>query len=127
MARPVCGYSVQIRVHLQYQNLLTGYTEKVHGRRLKLFQNSDYEVMEELRNHLSYQEGEYQCVQEFVGIRHVKEEIEFQVKWRCFTLAENDWVSATSLREDFLVMFEQYVDDLLANGSPHERKLAESL
>ena len=40
------------------EDLLSGERLEVHGRRLKFFRNKDYEVTEQLMNHLSYQTGE---------------------------------------------------------------------
>lgn len=41
----------------------------MHGRRLKFFRNKDFEVTEEVRNHLAYQENELLVVKSFDDIR----------------------------------------------------------
>ena len=57
------------------EDLLSGKRMEVHGRRLKFFRNKDFEVTEEVRNHLAYQQNELLVVNEFQDIRQVGEKI----------------------------------------------------
>ena len=120
-----------VKVHSEYiftiKNLLNGKTEEAHGRRLKLFRNSEYQVTEELINHLAYQEGELLVIEEFRGIRQRRGQTELHVKWKGFDVSESDWISTQSLRDDVPVMLDQYLSHLRKNGTPHEKKLAASI
>ena len=43
--------------------------QEFHGRRLKLFRSKDFEVTDEVLNHLAYQSGELLVVESFIDIR----------------------------------------------------------
>ena len=64
--------------------LLTGIKEEVHGRRLRFFRNSAFDVTEELRQHLANQKDELFVIEEFNAIRRRGTKFELRVKWRGF-------------------------------------------
>jgi len=109
------------------ENLLTSKKEEAHGRRLKFYRNKDYEVTEELKDHLSYQQNELLLIERFDDIRRNKGDIELQVKWRGFSEDEQDWVSLSTLREDVPVLVEEYLSDIKDNGTQRQRRLATTL
>ena len=109
------------------QNLLTGERQESHGRRLRFFRNSSFQVTEELREHLSYQKDEMFVFEEFTGIRHKWPNLELRVKWRGFLDDESDWTLLWSLQEDVPQIVEDYLSELRSSGSVRERKLAASI
>ncbi len=109
------------------EDLLTGEREEAHGRRLRFFRNSSFNVTEELRHHLAYQKGELLIVEEFTGIRRKGTEFELRVKWRGFPEDESDWTSLSTLQEDVPDMVRDYIAELRTSGTPRERKLAASI
>ena len=53
----------------EIKNLKNGKTELAHRRRLKYVRNSDFNVTEEIREFLEYQEGELLMVDSFEDVR----------------------------------------------------------
>ncbi len=109
------------------KNLRSDATETAHGRRLKLFRNSDYMVTEELLNHLAYQDNELLLIEEFLNIRRRSNGVELEVKWQGFDDTETDWVFIETLREDVPVMLDEYLQQVQQQGPPAQRKLLSSL
>ncbi len=109
------------------EDLLTGEREEAHGRRLRFFRNSSFQVTEELRHHLAYQKNELLVIEEFTGIRRKGTDFELRVKWRGFPDTETDWTPLATLQEDVPEMVRDYVQDLLRSGTPRERTLAASI
>lgn len=120
-----------VKVHSDFiftiKNIVSGQTEEAHGRRLKFFRNSDYEVTEALRDHLAHQEGDLLVIEEFLGIRRRRGTVEIKVKWKGFDATETDWVDVTLLKEDVPVLLRDYVEDMKANGTTNKRKLVASI
>lgn len=111
----------------QIENLLTGDKEDAHGRRLKFFRNKDYEVTEELKDHLAYQGDELLVIDKFEDIRQVDGSTQVYVKWKGFSDSENDWVSFDSLKEDVPALIDEYIQDLASNGTERQRSIASSI
>lgn len=109
------------------ENILTGRKQEVHGRRLKLFQNKEYEVSEELLDHLTYQAGEVFAIEEFQDIRRRQGSVEIFTKWRGFTDEESEWVSFSSLIEDVPEMVSECIEELLNTGTARQRSIASSI
>ena len=99
------------------QDLLTEERQESHGRRLRFFRNSSFQVTEELREYLSYQKDEMFVVEEFTGIRRKGPNLELRVKWRGFPSDESDWTLLSSLQEDVSQMVEDYLSELRSSGS----------
>lgn len=100
------------------EDLLSGEKEESRGRRLKLCRNSDFEVTEELKEHLAYQDGELLVVERFEDTRRNAGTVELQVKWRSFT---------KTLREDFPVMLQEYLDYVGSSGTARNRRIVASI
>lgn len=58
------------------EKLLTSKKEEVHCRRLKFFRNKDYKVIEEMLDHLVYQQGELHLIHSFFDIRKARGNVE---------------------------------------------------
>lgn len=82
MVRSVRGEEMQEQLYFEVENILSGVTEEVHGRRLKFLRNKSSEVEEEVRNHLSYQQDELLTIKDFDDIRNLNGQIEILVHWR---------------------------------------------
>ena len=108
------------------EDLINGKKWEVHGRRLKFFRNKDYQVEEEVLNHLAYQAGELLVVDSFTDIRREHGVIEIQVKWRGFAEEESDWVTLSSLREDVPDLVDDYIKDIQKTGTMRQRTVAKS-
>jgi len=106
------------------EDLLSGEKTEAHGRRLKFFRNSSYEITEELLNHLAYQENELMVISTFNGIRRSQGELQVLAKWRGLSADEDSWEPVDTLREDVPDMLQDYIDSLLESGSRTEKKLA---
>ena len=111
----------------QIEKLGTGIKSTSHGRRQKLFRNSDYEITEDVLNHLDYQKGELLVIESFENIRERQGHIELEVKWRGFESAENDWLSLEVLREDVPEMLSEHLEEISASGTPRQRAIAKRL
>jgi len=109
------------------EDLLSGERNEVHGRRLKLFRNKDYNVTQEVLDHLQYQQGELLVIKEFHGIRKIDGQVELLVEWKGFTDSEKDWVAYPSLKEDVPELVQEYIDELKQSGSKQEKTLAASI
>lgn len=109
------------------EHLVSGKREEAHGRRLRFFRNSSFNVTEELLNHLEYQAGELYLIEEFTGIRRKGTQFEIRVKWRGFPETESDWIKYSSLQQDVPDLINEYINDLARSGTPRERKLAASI
>ncbi len=109
------------------ESLLDGTKEESHGRRLKFFRNSDFNVTEELLNHLSYQKGELLVVHEFLDIRRRRGQVELEVKWRGFGNEETDWVTLKSLQEDVPELVSEYIASVINTGTRRQRSIASTI
>lgn len=109
------------------QHLLSGKSEDVHGRRLKFFKNSSFNVDEEMQEHLEYQDGELLTVEELCDIRSKSGKTEVLVQWKGFSADERDWVDVRSLRDDIPELLDSYLTDVKINGDARQRKLVSSL
>ena len=106
------------------QHLLSNKKEHVHGTQLKLFRNSDYELTEEMDEHLRFQQGELFIVSEILDIRKKHGKIELLASW--FGLDEATWETLDHLRDDVPEMVEDYLNHLCESGSPADKRLARS-
>lgn len=59
----------QEQLIFEVENLLDGKKELVHGRRLKLFRNKDFEVSEDIKDHLAYQQSKVLVIEDCEDIR----------------------------------------------------------
>ena len=109
------------------EDLSSGQKHTAHGRRLKLFRNADYEILEDILNHLDYQKGELLVIESFENIRERQGQIELEVKWRGFDSPENDWLSLEVLKEDVPDMLSEHLNELAISGTPRQREIARRL
>ena len=109
------------------EDLLTGEKEEAHGRRLRFFRNSVFNVTEELKHHLMYQKGELLLIESFTGIRRKVTDVELRVKWRGLPEEESDWTTLATLKEDVPTLVDEYLDHLKGAGTPRERRIAASI
>lgn len=105
----------------------SGARTEVHGRRLKYFRHKDFEVTEESRNQLAYQENELLVVREFQDIRECSREVELLTCWKGFEETENDWVSIEVMKEDVPALTAQYVGEIRKTGSRRKKGIASSV
>ena len=84
-------------------------------------------VTEEVLHHIDYQKCELLVIESFENVRERNGEVEFEVKWRGFNKAENDWLSLEGLREDVPVMIAEQLTDMAATGTPRQRAIAKRL
>lgn len=98
-----------------------------HGRRLKHFCNSKFEVTEDLLHHLDYQKGELLVIDRFSDIRKRYGQVECLLKWKVFGEEENDWLAEQLLPEDVPDLFQEYLVDVSKNGTARQRKVANRL
>ena len=64
---PYCVTECRSEYVFLVDDLVNGKKQEFHGRRLKFYRNKDFQVSQELLNHLSYQEGELLVVEAFYG------------------------------------------------------------
>lgn len=96
----------------------------VHGTRVKIFRNKDFERTEELDEYLAFQEGEYCVAEEIQDIRKVKGEMEVLVKWKGFDGEEPQWESFEIMREDIPKMLSDFLQDISLSGTVPQQRLA---
>ena len=111
----------------EVEDLVTKERTVAHGRRLKHFRNADYEVTEDLLQHLDYQRGELLVIESFDDIREKNGQIECLVKWKGFEESENDWLTAELLQEDVPDLYREYLKDLAKSGTTRQREIANRL
>jgi len=109
------------------KDLLSGNELEVHGRRLKFFRNKDFEVTEEVRNHLAYQENELLVVRSFEDIRANAGTVELLVHWRGFEKDESSWEPLDLMREDVPVLVREFIEMMNKSGTTGQRKVAAAL
>lgn len=109
------------------QHLLTGKIEHVHGRRLKFFQNSSFNITEEITEHLEYQAGELLAVDQFCDLRNNAGKVEVLVQWKGFDETDQDWVDIDSLRQDVPEMLQEFLDNVNNTGSQRQRRIVKTL
>lgn len=107
----------------EIEEILTKKREEAHGRRLKFFRNSSYEVDDDLLEHLRYQSGELLLVERIDDVRRMDGVIEMLVKWRGFSEDESDWVTLTTLQEDVPALVKDALADFSASGTERQRNL----
>lgn len=95
------------------ESLLDGKTSEVHFRMLKCFHNKDYNVTEELLDHLSYWQGALLVMDHFMDVRRNQGSTVLLVKWRGYPQVECDWVKLSLLREDVPILVEEYLSDII--------------
>lgn len=109
---------------LEVENLVSGKRFVTHGRRLRHFRNSDYNVTEEALHHLDYQKRELLVIESFEDIRENKDVIEFTVKCRGFNDVENDWLTAYLLLEDGPDLYQKCLKHINKSGLKRQRQIA---
>ena len=109
------------------EDLTDGKISTAHGRRVKLFRNSEYEITQDILHHLDYQRGELLVVESFENIRDKQGQIELKVKWRGFDSNENDWLSIETLKEDVPQILSEHLSELVTSGTPRQRAIAKRL
>lgn len=98
----------------------------VHGRRLRFYRNSDFEVYEEVKQHLEYQRNELMAIKEMKDIRNKDGKTDILVKWKGFHDDESDWVSVKSLAKDVINLLRVFIDDVKRTGTKRQRKNSNS-
>ena len=109
------------------EHLLTNKQENVHGRRLKFFLNSSFDVTEDVKEHLEYQQGELLVVDRIDDIRKKQGVVELQVVWKGFGPDESDWVQLESMREDVPVLVGEALESFAETGTARQRSVVESI
>lgn len=72
----------------EVENIANGNISGTHGRRIRFYSNKALEFSEEIRDYVSYQEGELISIKSFLEIRSVGDNTELQVLWRGFDKEE---------------------------------------
>lgn len=109
------------------QDLLSGEEVESHGRRLKMFRNKDFEITEELKDYLRYQQGELLVIDRFDDIRERQENVELLVKWKGFGEEESDWVEYASLKEDVPTLINEYLNEIASDGTQRQKNIVAKL
>ena len=99
----------------------------MHGRRLKFFRSKDFEVIEEVRKQLAYQDNELLLVKEFQDIRSRDGTVELLTRWKGFEETENDWVSLELMQEDVPEMTVEFLEDIAKTGTARQKHVAASV
>lgn len=97
--------------------MLPGKKELAHERKPRVFRNSQRELLEVLREHLEYQNGNLLVVERF-GDAHWKDgNVKVFVKLKIFNEAELDRVTLSSLQEDVPDLVQNVLDKRRSSGS----------
>ena len=94
------------------------------GTRLIFFRNSEYNLTEELDEHLRFQQSELFIVHEIKDIRRKHGKIELLASW--FGLDEETWEPLAHLQDDVPEMVHEYLQHIRESGSPADKRLARS-
>lgn len=122
--RPLSCPQMQKSLFFVVESLLYYKRIEVHGRRNKLFRNSDFEVTEKLREYLAYRKGEMLVEKDFLDMRRKRGTIELLVQWQDF---ETDWVTLISLQQDVPLLPRVSLINLKQKGTPRQRRIAASI
>lgn len=68
----------------EVEDFMSGKTSIANGAKLRFFQNKNWEATEEVKEHLSYQTGEYCVVEQLFDMRKSRGKIELEVRWKGF-------------------------------------------
>ena len=109
------------------EDIVTGLQEEAHGRRLKFFRNKNYEVKEDLLNHVAYQTSELMNVSKFLDLRKTKGTVEVLTKWKGLDSSEDSWENIEVMREDVPVLIEEFLKTIAANGTAKQKRMAKHL
>ena len=109
------------------EHLITGNKQQAHGRRLKFFRNSTFEVSEDLKEHLEYQDGEMLVVDRIDDIRLHNGVPEVQVTWKGFGPEETDWVNLESMREDVPELLKEALESFAETGTARQRAVVNTI
>lgn len=109
------------------EDIVTGCQEEAHGRRLKFFRNKDYQIKEDLLNHIAYQTNELMNVSKFVDLRNNKGIVQVLTQWKGLDSSEDSWENIEVMREDVPVLIQEFLNEIAANGSGRQKRIAKSL
>lgn len=107
--------------------MITGAKEEVHGRWLKLFRNKSFRVTEALRDHIAFHNNEIFIIDGFDDIRNRAGSIQVLVAWKVFGSEDLDWLDVNMVRDNAPNFFDGFLDQLIENGTPRQKKQAESI
>ena len=93
----------------EVEDLRSAERSTVHGTRLKFFRNKDFEVTEEVKEYLAFQDEEYCVVHEFEDIRVTQGEVGLKLKWRGFDDEDPGWEAMKIMKEDVPVMVDEFL------------------
>lgn len=93
------------------RHLITGAEADVHASRLKFYADKDFEVTEEIREHVAAQ-GIVLTVAELKDHRwsKAKRDYEILVSWKGLEPIEDSWESLSSLKADIPVLLRRYAE-----------------
>lgn len=84
-------------------------------------------MLEEIREHLEYQNGELLLVERFDDIRRKDGSVQILVNWKGFSENELDWVDLTLLKEDVPVFVPEFLYEIQSNETQRQRRLIHEL
>jgi hypothetical protein len=107
------------------RHLVTGAEQDVHGSRLKFYADKDFEVTEEIREHVAAQ-GIVLAVTELLDNRwnSTKRLHEILVSWKGLEPIEDSWESLSSLHKDIPALVRAYA---AGKDDPALRKAVDKL
>ena len=111
----------------QITNMLTGETFLAHGRRLTFLRNKSYNVIQDLMDHLSYQQDELMVVDSFEDVRTQRGNVKIHKRWKGLSPEEDSWELVDALDEVVPVLLREYLQDLKISGTPRQRRIAANI
>lgn len=107
----------------ELQDLWSLTKKTVHGSRVSFFRNKDLQVTEEVSAYLSFQEGEYCAVNQFLSIREHDRNMQLLHEYRVFEEEEPVRWDLQELLEDVPLLVQGFLHDLKKNGTQQQRDL----
>jgi hypothetical protein len=94
----------------EVEDLIEGHRREVHASRIKLYQDKDLEVTEELREQAGFLENSYEVLK-FIDLRMNEDTntMEIKTQWRGFEETEASWEPLLALAEDVGKAIQQYL------------------
>lgn len=99
----------------------------VHGSRLKLFRNKDYEVTTDTLEQLAFQDGEYCIVEKIIDIRKKDGDIQIQVQWRGFDDEDTTWEEYSVMKDDIPGLVDDFINEVRDNGTPRQQRVVKNI
>lgn len=84
-------------------------------------------IAEDIKQHVAHQSGQYCIVEELLDIGLDSNIMQILVRWRGFDDDPPGWMDLVELRRDVPQLVDEFLSELRANGTPKQKRFANSI